>query len=195
MTVRDVGGFNSPLQSAQFWFLVNLLENKLDEGDVQGYPVISVDGNNLLMGYIGRSEIRFVLGDCIFNYIFRCLLISFVVEQFRRRAPLDPHTLCTFHSHGSSHTPQSTTHLPDESWLTVSRRTHDSLVGVNDGDIELLDPSSMGNVSFEPYMNKVGQIVISFIWIDRSKNRSQTPITVAPQLPLEIVIQLFKRMG
>jgi hypothetical protein len=68
-------------------------------------------------------------------------------------------------------------------------------VGVNDGDIELLDPSSMGNISFEPYLNKVGKISISFFAKAYQDTRSQTPITVAPQLPLEIVIQLFKRMG
>ena len=30
---------------------------------VQGYPIVSTDGQNTLLGYIGRAELRYVLGN------------------------------------------------------------------------------------------------------------------------------------
>lgn len=32
--------------------------------DVKGFPVVSADSERLLLGYIGRAEIRYVLGAC-----------------------------------------------------------------------------------------------------------------------------------
>jgi len=38
------------------------VEQRLGEADVQGYPVIASNGSNMLVGYIGRSEIRYIIG-------------------------------------------------------------------------------------------------------------------------------------
>jgi len=40
-------------------------EHRLGEADVQGYPVIASNGSNMLVGYIGRSEIRYIIGKLV----------------------------------------------------------------------------------------------------------------------------------
>ena len=41
---------------------VREIEDVLASTAVQGYPIVSNDGQNILMGYIGRAELRYVLG-------------------------------------------------------------------------------------------------------------------------------------
>lgn len=40
-----------------------LLEETLQSTAVQGYPIVSNDGQNTLLGYIGRAELSYVLGQ------------------------------------------------------------------------------------------------------------------------------------
>ena len=48
------------------WYAYNLLndlaEEILAQTDVKGFPIVSADGKNILMGFIDRSELRYVLG-------------------------------------------------------------------------------------------------------------------------------------
>lgn len=37
-------------------------EEILDNTDVRGFPIVSNDGRRTMMGYIGRTELRYVLG-------------------------------------------------------------------------------------------------------------------------------------
>ena len=34
----------------------------MERTDVKGFPIISADGQQHLLGYIGRTELRYVLG-------------------------------------------------------------------------------------------------------------------------------------
>ena len=38
-------------------------EETLSSTDVKGFPIISSDGEPTLLGYIGRTELRYVLGN------------------------------------------------------------------------------------------------------------------------------------
>ena len=59
MTLRDVGKYLTILEHAlQFIFE----EAQLASTSVKGFPVISDDENRTLMGYVGRTELRYVIG-------------------------------------------------------------------------------------------------------------------------------------
>ena len=59
LCIRDVGEyFIRP-----HWIVVLILaEERLKATDVKGFPVVSADEHNSLIGYIDRSELRYVLG-------------------------------------------------------------------------------------------------------------------------------------
>lgn len=62
---------------------------------------------------------------------------------------------------------------------------------------ELID-TTMGNdvLNFWPWVNQVCyNRMMNLPCINQLTLYLQTPLTVSPQLPLEIVMQLFKRMG
>ena len=59
LCIRDVGKYS--MCSHQFIVFI-LAEERLKATDVKGFPVVSADGLNLLIGYIDRSELRYVLG-------------------------------------------------------------------------------------------------------------------------------------
>ena len=42
--------------------LNDLAEEILAQTDVKGFPIVSADGKNILMGFIDRTELRYVLG-------------------------------------------------------------------------------------------------------------------------------------
>ena len=37
-------------------------EHKLQQSDVKGFPIVSNEQRRLLLGYIGRNELRYILG-------------------------------------------------------------------------------------------------------------------------------------
>ncbi|KAF8322212.1 hypothetical protein DL93DRAFT_2124058 [Clavulina sp. PMI_390] len=140
---------------------VKEVEIKLGEADVQGYPVVSVT-SNLLVGYIGKSEVRYV------------------IEKYRRIGSITDETRCVFfsganHHHAAPENGSLPTPYTDAS-PTVPNTARSTLIGVTDEDIELLEAEPSEELSFESYVN-------------------QTPMIVAPRLPLEIVMQMFKKLG
>ncbi|CAE7226041.1 unnamed protein product [Rhizoctonia solani] len=128
------------------------VEEKLEATKVQGFPIVTTDSQRILMGYIGRTELRYVIGKA------------------RRTREIHPSTLCSFEPSSIDESqPYHTTTDTD-----VVRE----LAGVEDDDHAGITPltASADTMHFGPWVN-------------------QTPLCVAPQLPLEIVMDLFKRMG
>ncbi|KAF7357806.1 Chloride channel protein [Mycena venus] len=115
----------------------------------KGFPLVSGDGTRVLGGYIGRTELMYVL------------------ERSRKTQDITPDTLCLFKT--------------DE----------------GDGDLEDFDLGGALAVGMEEDFAETifentasgGEQIKFWPWVN------QTPLTVSPQLPLEIVMQLFKRMG
>lgn len=124
---------------------VQELEKLMTENAFQGYPVVEDDPSKILVGYIGRTELRYGL------------------DRQKRDMGLPAQAQCVFSqssTHGSSTTP-FTPSMPDISYLyTEGRRS-----------------------TGEPAV------------IDFSRFTNHTPITVHPRLPLETVMELFKKMG
>lgn len=116
------------------------LERILAENNFQGYPIVENLQNKILVGYIGRTELRYA------------------IERMKREGVVSRDAKCFFSAPTSTH-----------SATTPS----------------VLAPS----VTFDTTPATGGQT------IDFSRFIEQTPLTVHPRLPLETVMELFKKMG
>ncbi|THH01086.1 hypothetical protein EW026_g1533 [Hermanssonia centrifuga] len=125
------------------------IEETLANTDVKGFPIVSTDSRNRLMGYIGRTELRYVL------------------NKAKKVQDMSLDTPCSFASESEDH---------DE--VEFSGIATGPGVGMDeDISLELIETTASPDVfKLWPWVN-------------------QTPLTVSPQLPLEIVMQLFKRIG
>ncbi|KAG5717997.1 putative chloride channel protein, partial [Termitomyces sp. T112] len=122
---------------------VKQIEDILEATHVKGFPIESADGLRHIIGYIGRTELRYVL------------------DRAKKMPRVDDDTRCHFAPHDSEHSIHS-----------VSFGIEEEAAGTSFFESAL----SEGGIRFWPWVNL-------------------TPITVSPGLPLEIVMQLFKRMG
>jgi chloride channel 3/4/5 len=61
MTLDEVGEYD--IETSDLLTLdVYPTDQKLDSSTVQGFPIISSDSQRALLGYIGRTELNYVLG-------------------------------------------------------------------------------------------------------------------------------------
>ncbi|KJA27826.1 hypothetical protein HYPSUDRAFT_34980 [Hypholoma sublateritium FD-334 SS-4] len=119
------------------------VESLLSSTNVKGFPIVSADGSLTLLGYIDRSEIRYVL------------------ERARKNRGRLANTPCLF-----------TARHQEVDDIDLAPPVHE-----DDEPEEYFAPTTAGEgIQFWPWVNK-------------------TPMTVSPEVPLEIVMQIFKRMG
>ena len=105
------------------------------DGGYQGFPVVEDATSKVLVGYIGRTELRYA------------------IDRLRRERPLDPAARCVF---APPPVPNSTTPMAP----TVS----------------------FGGTDASPSL-------------DFSRYIDATPVTAHPRLPLETVMELFRKIG
>ncbi|KAI9828059.1 MAG: glycerol ethanol, ferric requiring protein [Thelocarpon impressellum] len=117
------------------------LERLLGDSKYQGFPVVEDRASKVLVGYIGRTELKYA------------------IERARREKAVSPNARCFFTPPGSAN--PSTPAAP-----TGPAVTFDTI------------PSTSGQMS-----------------IDFSRFIDPTPLAVHPRLPLETVMELFKKMG
>lgn len=116
------------------------LEQILSQSKYQGFPIIEDRASRNLIGYIGRTELRYAL------------------DRAKKEGFISPNAKCYFTQ-------------PDPATVqTPSAAT----------------PS----VTFEAIESSAGQQTIDF-----SRFIDPTPLAVHPRLPLETVMELFKKMG
>ncbi|KAG2747073.1 hypothetical protein P692DRAFT_20780971 [Suillus brevipes Sb2] len=129
--------------------LVSDVEGLLSSSNVKGFPIVDSESSQTLVGYMGRTELRYVL------------------DKAQNVGDITPSTPCAFLREAS-----------DQEDFVLSDMTSGSALGVEeDLATELIETSATVDVlKLWPWVN-------------------QTPLTVSPRLPLEIVTQLFKRMG
>ncbi|TKA33822.1 hypothetical protein B0A49_13492 [Cryomyces minteri] len=116
------------------------VEKIVDENKFQGFPIVEDHASKTLLGYIGRTELRYA------------------VDRAKRDQTAPPHAKCFF-------SPSAT--RPAITPSTVS-------------------PA----ISFDTIDATFSQMSVDF-----SKFIDPTPLTVHPRLPLETVMELFKKMG
>ncbi|GKT59336.1 voltage gated chloride channel [Colletotrichum tofieldiae] len=113
------------------------LEKLLKEDKYQGFPIVEDAASKILVGYIGRTELRYA------------------IDRVRRERPINPDARCTFSP------PPAALNLTTPLTPTVT---------VN------LDSMSSTSVDFSRYIDT-------------------TPVTAHPRLPLETVMELFRKIG
>ncbi|KAI0823388.1 Cl-channel protein [Trametes gibbosa] len=125
------------------------IEIILANTDVKGFPIISADGSRTLLGFIDRSELRYLL------------------DKARNVQDVRPDTPVSFASDAE-----------DEEEVEFSGIATGPAVGIDDDlSLEIMETTA------------TPEVLKLWPWVN------QTPLTVSPHLPLEIVMQLFKRMG
>ncbi|KAK2059894.1 voltage gated chloride channel [Colletotrichum caudatum] len=113
------------------------LEKLLKEDTYQGFPIVEDATSKILIGYIGRTELRYA------------------INRVRRERPIDPQARCTFSP------PTAALNLATPLTPTVT-------------------------VNFDS---------MSSISVDFSRYIDTTPVTAHPRLPLETVMELFRKIG
>ncbi|KAF9366123.1 glycerol ethanol, ferric requiring protein [Mortierella sp. NVP85] len=144
------------------------VERLLAETNYQGFPIVEDTASRTLIGYIGRSELRYV------------------IDKAKRTRNVAPKAHCFFRP-GNTDSRQ----LMDQHPATG--------VGNLDGDMSSVRSRSFNNAG------DLGGNASGVGGVDRNENETsyvdfgpfidQTPIAVHPKLPLETVMEFFKRMG
>lgn len=112
------------------------VEQLLGEDKYQGFPIVTDSNSKTLVGYIGRTELRYA------------------IERIRRERPVSPSARCLF-----TPPPSTNSITPITPTVTVS-----------------VDSTSSTSLDFSRYVDA-------------------TPVTVHPRLPLETVMELFRKIG
>ncbi|KAH6914393.1 voltage-gated chloride channel [Coprinopsis sp. MPI-PUGE-AT-0042] len=120
------------------------IESLLSRTDVKGFPIVTADGALTLVGYIDRSELRYV------------------IERARKTRGRVSNIPCLF-----------TTSYSEYDGLDLGRTPGEDDEDTNE---HYFAPTTAGEIQFTPWVNK-------------------TPMTVSPDMPLETVMQIFKRLG
>lgn len=134
-----------PLTLPAAGFPVREAEHLLNDNKFQGFPIVEDRTSKTLVGYIGRTELRYA------------------IDRARSQGLLSPRARCVF--------------TPEAAEASATRRVSVSR--------HLRTPDT-----FEDIQASVGAGVVDF-----SRYVDHTPLTVHPRLPLETVMEIFKKMG
>lgn len=138
----------NPLSLPASDFPVREAEHLLKDNKFQGFPIVEDRANKILVGYIGRTELRYA------------------IDRARRHGPLSPNARCVF-----------------------SKDAAAAVLSSRDGDAALFSPHDAPQ-TFDELENTTGTRFVDFTpYVDH------TPLSVHPRLPLETVMELFKKMG
>jgi chloride channel 3/4/5 len=118
------------------------VEGLLAQDQYQGFPIVEDENSNILVGYVGRTELRYA------------------VDRVKRERSLNPLARCTF----GTPSVHSVTPTPFTPTVTTG--------GGNPFD----SAASSTSIDFSRYVDT-------------------TPVTVHPRLPLETVMELFRKIG
>ncbi|PLN83322.1 ClC chloride ion channel [Aspergillus taichungensis] len=127
-------------------FPVREAEHLLGDNKFQGFPIVEDRTKKILVGYIGRTELRYA------------------IDRARADGMLSPNARCVFTKEAAE--------------ASVARRASISR--------NHLSPPQ----TFDTIQHNSGAHYVDF-----SGYADQTPLTVHPRLPLETVMEIFKKMG
>jgi chloride channel 3/4/5 len=126
-------------------FPVREAEHLLSDNKFQGFPIVEDRSTKTLVGYIGRTELRYA------------------IDRARSQGLVSPRARCVFTQEAAE--------------ATVAQRAS--------GSQHLRAPDT-----FDGIQASVGAGIVDF-----SRYVDHTPLTVHPRLPLETVMEIFKKMG
>ena len=136
---------NDPLSLPASDFPVREAEHLLSDNKFQGFPIVEDRTGKILVGYIGRTELRYA------------------IERARSDGILSRDARCVFTKEAAE--------------AVVVRRASASR-------------NHLAPDTFDAIQSSVGTHQVDF-----SRYIDPTPLTVHPRLPLETVMEIFKKMG
>lgn len=176
------------------------LEAKLAQGSYKGFPVVRSRDDRTLLGYAGKTELRYAIG-----------------KARRVRNTMDPDTVCQFSidptTRGGTKDPETLLDtLEDDDYAARSEGTpnlggreetqREERAGLIDGDREEQDDDGGEGEGIAMTENGLlgaagggldmeGSIDVLELggWVE------QNPLNVQPTMPLEVVMDLFKKLG
>ncbi|KAJ0420918.1 chloride channel [Aspergillus carlsbadensis] len=128
-------------------FPVREAEHLLSDNKFQGFPIVEDRSSKILVGYIGRTELRYA------------------IDRARMEGMLSPNAQCVFTKEAAE--------------ALVARRASSTFSRGH------LVPDTFDNIQ-----SSSGAASVDF-----SRYVDHTPLTVHPRLPLETVMEIFKKMG
>ncbi|PYH49622.1 chloride channel protein, partial [Aspergillus saccharolyticus JOP 1030-1] len=131
-------------------FPVREAEHLLNDNKFQGFPIVENRTNKTLVGYIGRTELRYG------------------IDRAKAEGLLSPSATCAFTKEAAE--------------AAIARR---ATAAASNSASQHLAPET-----FEDIQTSAGTSVV-----DLSRYADHTPLTVHPRLPLETVMEIFKKMG
>lgn len=134
-----------PLSLPASDFPVREAEHLLSDNKFQGFPIVEDRSSKILVGYIGRTELRYA------------------IDRARAEGMVSPTARCVFTKEAAE--------------ASVARRASTSRSNLVPDTFDAIHRSS--GTSF----------------VDFSRYADHTPLTVHPRLPLETVMEIFKKMG
>lgn len=136
-------------------FPIREAQHLLNNNRFQGFPIVEDRSNKIMVGYIGRTELRYAL------------------DRARKEGILSPHALCVFTKEAAEATAARRASVPTTTTSTAAR-----------------PPEHLAPNSFDAIQASIGTEHVDF-----SRYVDHTPLTVHPRLPLETVMEIFKKMG
>src|SRR4051812_18906332 len=134
-----------PLSLPASDFPVREAEHLLNDNKFQGFPVVEDRTSKTLVGYIGRTELRYA------------------IDRARKEGMVAPNARCVFTNEAAE--------------AAVARRAS-------------APQHARSLETFDAIQRSVGAAFVDF-----SRYVDHTPLTVHPRLPLETVMEIFKKMG
>ncbi|OJK01515.1 hypothetical protein ASPACDRAFT_26220 [Aspergillus aculeatus ATCC 16872] len=131
-------------------FPVREAEHLLNDNQFQGFPIVENRTNKTLVGYIGRTELRYG------------------IDRAKAEGLLSPNATCVFTKEAAE--------------AAIARR---AAAAAHTSASQHLAPET-----FDDIQSNAGASIV-----DLSRYADHTPLTVHPRLPLETVMEIFKKMG
>lgn len=152
LCIRDVGKF---LIHRNEVMVVILAEDRLKATDVKGFPVVSADEVSILIGYIDRSELRYVLGMYT-AFVAQLLATDAATDKARRVQNISSTTPCSFASDQDDH-------IQIEFQVDFPGMATGPAVGIDeDISMEILETTATpGVLKFWPWVNQVRPLYLT----------------------------------
>lgn len=133
----------APLSLPASDFPIREAEHLLHDNKFQGFPIVEDRTTKTLLGYIGRTELRYA------------------IDRARSESLLAPNAKCAFTKEAAE--------------ASIARRANAPQTGPT-AAADTFDAIGADHVDFSRYVD-------------------HTPLTIHPRLPLETVMEIFKKMG
>jgi chloride channel 3/4/5 len=163
------------------------VEKRLAAGVYKGFPIVADEDDMTMLGYAGKTEIRYAIGKArkVRSSLSPKTMCYFTIDgAYSERTPPTPY-MSQFDDSDVERRPQGQGEreelMPDDVLGEDEDEEEDALKG---GDDELLGKAGGGvNGEGDEDILELGG------WVDRN------PLQVQPTMPLEVVMDLFKKMG